>query len=247
MFIVYLDEAGQAGGFDSSTNKLADNTSKYFTLAGFMIDGDDIIQIENGLKSIKKRYNLSIEHEIKWHTTYSKYGLTYEQYEEMRKEIISFISNYKKSVVGIVVDKESCYKNKEFISTQEDLYAVALHLLMERYCMETTNYKLKSQKPTMFIADSRKNNKNDRLDLQVKVAYRRAKNMGTHFLKFPTFAENIVFVDSDEFVGVQLADYCAGVIHKKYEKNDDKYFDLLKPAIVTKANNIYGPGIKLYK
>lgn len=248
MFIVFLDESGQPGGFDFEKNKLVDNTSKYFTLAGFMIDADNILKIESELKDIKIKYGLPIMHEVKWHTNYSKCGLNYEQYDEMRIEITKIISGYKNSVIGIIMDKEECYKNKDYISTANDLYAVTLHLLMERCSMETNkSYKTKRVKPLLMIADSRRSVNGNKLDKQLQVAYLRAKNMGTHFLKFPNFAENIIFADSDNFSGIQLADYCAGIIHKKYEINDERFFKELLPAIVNKKGNIYGPGIKLYK
>lgn len=71
--------------------------------------------------------------------------------------------------------------------------------------------------------------------------------MGTHFMKFPSFCESIMFADSKDLSGIQLADFCVGAIHKKYEREDEEYFNLLLPAIVNKEGNIYGPGIKLYK
>lgn len=239
---------GQPGGYDNEKRELVKNTSKFFTLAGFMIDADNLLNIERKLKGIKLKYGLSIIHEIKWHTNYSKYGLNFEQYDKMRTEITKLISNYKGSVIGIVMDKESCYKNKEYINTPNDLYAVALHLIMERCCMEITRFsRINKAKPVLMIADSRRSVNGNKLDQQLQIAYLRAKNMGTHFMKFPNFVENIIFVDSDNFSGIQLADYCAGIIHKKYEMEDVKFFEKLMPAIVSKKNNIYGPGIKLYK
>lgn len=239
---------GQPGGYDEENQQLTQNTSKYFTLAGFMIDGDKLLEIERELKDIKIKYGLSTVHEIKWHTNYSKYGLDYEQYNNMRTEITHLISNYKNSVVGVVMDKESCYKNKDYIATPNDLYATALHLLMERYSMQTNNFgRVKNPKPSIIIADSRQSVNSNKLDKQLQIAYLRAKNMGTHFVKFPTFAESIIFVDSDNFSGIQLADYCAGIIHKKYEMEDENLFKILEPGIRSKKENIYGPGIKLYK
>jgi len=49
---------------------------------------------------------------------------------------MKIVKKYKNSVVGIVMDKEYCYKNKDFIQNYNDLYTVALHLLMERCCMQ---------------------------------------------------------------------------------------------------------------
>lgn len=248
MKIVFLDESGQPGGYDNEKQELVKNTSKYFTLAGFMIDADNLLEIERQLKYIKLKYGLSTIHEIKWHTNYSKCGLNFEQYDKMRMEITQLISSYKNSVIGIIMDKEECYKNKDYITTPNDLYAVALHLLMERCCMETTRFnKTKKAKPVLMIADSRRSVNGNKLDQQLQIAYLRAKNMGTHFIKFPNFVENIIFADSDNFSGIQLADYCAGIIHRKYEMEDEKFFDKLMPAIVNKKDNIYGPGIKLYK
>ena len=47
---------------------------------------------------------------------------------------------------------------------------------------------------------------------------------------------------------IRFKDFCAGAIHKKFESNDDSFFDILLPSIrCNKNNNIYGYGIKLYK
>lgn len=241
-------KVGQPGGFDKENNKLVENTSKYFTLSGFMIDADKILEIERGMKDIKIKYGLSQYHEVKWHTTYSKIGLNFEQYRNMKEEIIKFISQYKNSVISIVADKESCYKNKDYINTPNDLYAVELHLLMERYCMEIYKDKEhKKEKPTIMIADSRQSINSNKLDKELQIAYLRAKNMGTHFIEFPNFCENIIFADSDDFSGIQIADFCAGAIHRKYENEDDTFFNKLIPAIRKHKGTIYGPGVKLYK
>ena len=224
------------------------NTSKYFILAGFMINADDILNIERKLSDLKIKYNLNPSHEVKWHTTYSKLKLNFEQCNNMKLDILKLISQYKNSVIGIVMDKENCYKNKsDYIKNHNDLYATALHLLMERCSMQiTSRKKTDNYIPAMIIADSRKNDNNNKLDKELQIAYLRAKNMGTHFIKFPNFCESIVFVDSDYYSGIQLADFCAGAIYNKYEKNENQFFDVLKPAIRTYHNSIKGAGIKVY-
>ena len=249
MYIIFLDESGQPGGFDKENKKLVKNTSKYFVLAGFMINADDILKIEKRMRDIKIKYGLNPLHEIKWHTTYSKLKLSFEQYKNMKTEIVREISKYKNSVIGIIMDKENCYKNKsEYIKNHNDLYATALHLLMERASMQITNKFRKRNDliPAMLIADSRKNDNNNKLDKELQIAYLRAKNMGTHFIKFPNFCESIVFVDSDYYSGVQFADFCAGAIYKKFEDDSSDFFEELKPAIRKHHNSINGAGIKLY-
>ena len=65
MYIIFLDESGQPGGFDKENNKLVKNTSKYFVLAGFMINADEILQIECRMRDIKLKYGLNPYHEVK--------------------------------------------------------------------------------------------------------------------------------------------------------------------------------------
>ena len=53
----------------------------------------------------------------------------------------------------------------KFIQNHNDLYAIALHLLMERCCMQITDEKGRNTHiPAMMFADSRKNNNNNKLD-----------------------------------------------------------------------------------
>lgn len=248
MYIIFLDESGQPGGFDNKTNSLVKNTSKYFILAGFMINADEILKIEIALRDVKLKYGLNPYHEVKWNTRYKDIGLEYSQIMEMKKEIMQIVNKYKNSVVGIIMDKEYCYKNKEFVKTHNDLYALALHLLMERCCMQITDENGRDTAvPAMIFADSRKNDSNNKLDAELQISYLRAKNMGTHFVKFPNFCDSLIFADSDYSAGIQIADFCAGAMYRKYESDDETFFEILKPSIRTHKGNIDGAGIKLYK
>ncbi len=249
MYIVFIDESGQPGGWDNENKCLTPNSSKFFTLGAFMIEANNILEIESKFKDIKIKYGLKESTEIKWSCSYSKLGLTFEQYINMKKDIIEMISNYKNSVVGIIMDKESCYKNRTDIKNHNDLYAFALNLLMERVCMEISDRDGRNATtPALMFTDSRKNDNNNKLDKELQIAYLRARSLGTHYIKFPNFCESLVFIDSNYSSGIQCADFCAGAIHKKFEVYDSKFFDLLLPAIrCNKQNNIYGYGIKLYK
>lgn len=239
---------GQPGGFNKSENRLVRQTSKYFVLAGFMINADQILNIETSLKDIKLKYGLNPYHEVKWNTRYKDLGIDYNQIIDMKKDVMNTVNGYKNSVIGIIMDKEYCYKNKEFINTHNDLYALALHLLMERCCMQITDEKGRNtNSPAILFADSRKNDSNNKLDIELQTSYLRAKNMGTHFVKFPNFCDSLIFADSDYNAGVQIADFCAGAMFRKYESNDETFFEILKPSIRKHNGKIDGAGIKVYK
>lgn len=214
-----------------------------------MIDANDILEIETKFKDIKIKYGLKATTEVKWSCSYSKLGLSFEEYKNMKLDIINMISQYKNSVVGIVMDKGCCYKNRNDIKNHNDLYAFALNLLMERVCMEISDRDGRGAlTPALMFTDSRKNDNNNKLDKELQIAYLRARSLGTHYINFPNFCESLVFIDSNYSCGIQCADFCAGAIHKKFETDDDSLFNLLLPAIrCNKNNNIYGYGIKLYK
>ena len=54
--------------------------------------------------------------------------------------------------------------------------------------MEITRFsRINKAKPVLMIADSRRSVNGNKLDQQLQIAYLRAKNMGTHFMKFPNF------------------------------------------------------------
>ena len=60
LYIIFIDESGQPGGWDKDKNCLVNNTSKFFTLGGFMIDANEILNIERKFKDIKLKYGLRI-------------------------------------------------------------------------------------------------------------------------------------------------------------------------------------------
>lgn len=102
--------------------------------------------------------------------------------------------------------------------------------------------------PALMFTDSRKNDNNNKLDKELQISYLRARSLGTHYIKFPNFCESLVFLDSNYSCGIQCADFCAGAIHKKFEMQNEEFFNVLMPAIrKNKSENIYGYGIKLYK
>ena len=70
-----------------------------------MIEANNILEVEARFKDIKLKYGMNESDEIKWSCSYSKLGLNFEQYKNMKSDIINLISNYKNSVIGIVMDK----------------------------------------------------------------------------------------------------------------------------------------------
>lgn len=106
MYIVFIDESGQPGGYNEQKQEFNTKSSKYFVLAGFMIDGNELVKIQQRLDLIKLKYGLSKEIEAKWNSSYKALGMELDTYIKYRREILELISEYKNSVVGIAMNKK---------------------------------------------------------------------------------------------------------------------------------------------
>lgn len=245
MYFVFVDESGQPGGYDYCTQKLTAGSSKYFTLGSILIPADDTIKLQNKLKTLKLMHNLPTDKEFKWNAKYSKYGIDKKTYISYREGMVELINEYSNSVIVAVIDKDEAYK-KNYINNHHDIYVQALHFIMERVQKEMNDRKLTGE-PIMFMLDSRKNDKNCKLDEELQIAYKRATKLGTYYMSFPFFSETPIFVDSDYSAGVQLADYCTGIVHRAYEVGYSDWFEKIKPALrKSETGKFKGYGIKVF-
>lgn len=245
MYFVFLDESGQAGGYDAEKRTLTNGSSKYFTLAGILIHSDNLLELERELKCRKVNHNLPLDKEFKWNAKYRKFNLSKDEYLSYRESIVELICMYENSVVASVINKEEAFK-KPYINNHHDVYVRALHFIMERIEKELDE-RGHMQEPVMFMFDSRKNDKNSKLDEELQKSYIEAKNKGTYYMNFPNFLDIALFADSDYCAGVQLADYCAGIIQRKYELGYTDWKDKINTALrKSDTNVINGYGIKVF-
>ena len=72
-------------------------------------------KIEKKIKKEKKKYCLKKEKEEKWNSSYKALGMKLDEYIKYKSEVCEIIAEYRNSVVGIIMNKEECYKNKKGI------------------------------------------------------------------------------------------------------------------------------------
>lgn len=237
MYIAYVDESGNPGLGSSGS-------STYFTLGALLLNADDILDIEKEVARIKIAHEISPQTEFKWNSRYSNFGLDKETFISYRQCIFKLVNRKAVTIVASVLHKEKSYK-KPYINNHLELYKQALFLAMERihYFLEDNE---KGQ-PTIFVIDSRKNNKDGRLDKKLTEAYKRALGQGTYYTNFRWFSETPFFTDSSEAVGIQLADHCVGAIHRVAEQNNDDWYKLIRQSMRHGKNGkIEGYGAKCF-
>ena len=64
-----------------------------------------------------------------------------------------------------------------------------------------------------------------------------------HYSNFNNLIEGLFIAPSHLSVGVQFADLVSGAVFRKFEKNDDKYYNQIKNSIRNRDGNINGYGI----
>lgn len=237
MYFVYIDEAGTPGFKDPK------KIEGYFTLACLIVNGENLLPLENSLSSIKQRFDIHPDEEFKWGSKYSKVGWDYKIFCEFRESMFDLIHTYSEVVVATVMDKKESFK-KGYINNHYELYQNALYYCMERIHMWCNDNGISG--PLVFVIDSRKNNKQSDLDDNLFKAFKRALNTGTYFFNgFPYFSETAFFSISESSAGLQLADYCAGSIYHYLTTGKDEWYLKLRGKIRKDPSGIVnGFGIK---
>lgn len=241
MYFVFIDEAGTPG---VKQGKIPEG---YFTLAAMVVKGDNILKMERQLRSIKGEFDIHPKDELKWGGKYSEVGLTHESFMTFREYTFDLIESISETVIASVIEKKKAYE-KHYINDHFDLYQQALFLVMERIYQWFDDPGV-TKEPTVFVIDSRKNNKQANLDEKLAEAYKRAKSTGTYFFgAFPVFSETPYFASSDNSAGLQLVDYCAGPIQQLFSRGNDDWYRKLRGKIRKSKydGKISGYGIKCF-
>lgn len=244
MYFVYVDESGTPG-WSQNTDEYIEQQKRYFVMAGIMIHSSHILDVERAIMGIKQDHGLGPFTEVKWHTKYAKIGLALEELVSYRSALYDVIEEHAEVIVGSVMDKPEAYK-KPYINDHFDVYKNSLLYIMERIHYYLV-FDIKKPELTIFVLDSRKNEKNRKLDKMLAEAYRMALALGTYYTDFKYFSQTAFFSDSEDSIGIQLADHCAGPIYRYITENKNDWYSRIRPKIRKPPGKpIEGYGIKVF-
>ncbi len=241
MQILFLDESGAV---------VPDNKkhSKYFTIGGIIIPEDYWHDIYKKFKELKKQYK--IDSEIKWrffspHNKDEDNGLSHLSFEEknaVRSKLYEIISHYKSvKIISIVTDINQAYK-LSYINNKDDLYWYSYKQVIERfqYHLQDLSRETGTTFHGLIIIDNRLSYDDNRLR---HLHYNLLVTNNENYSNFGNLVEGLFIAPSHLSIGIQLADVVAGAIYRKYEKNDDVFFEKIKTSIRNKNGIIEGYGI----
>jgi hypothetical protein len=242
MHILFIDESGNPPppGKSGPSN---------FVLGGVIIPEEVWPKLAADLKRLKKEYN--VRGEIKWRyfiagnrkPENSLIHLEPAKRDELRLQLFNALARYRSvKIISVVADIERAYGDPT-IRDDSALYQRAYKVLTERfqYFLQDLERESGQRINGIIICDHRNNHQDDRL----RALHQKLVNSeGIFTSTYANLIEGLFVAPSHYSVGIQFADLVAGAVYRKYESNDERFYELIKPLIrASSTGRIEGFGI----
>ena len=248
MLLMYIDESGD-------TIPISQNGKQFLVLTGCIVDETKIQNIEGQLRQIKHKYYQDYDIEIK--SNFLRYANpdlsessplklnSKQKYDELEKDVCDFLKKIEVTLYTAVIHKESYWKQYP----SQNPYHIAYAFLLERFQKHLDSTKSlgicvidprEGQTEKHFIG-------NELSDLHEKMRHED----GSIWKKCPRIIEKLLFSQSDQTVGIQIADlYCYSIFHTfEYNKSRDEYWrfkELSFPKLYKHGTTVDGYGLKYF-
>jgi hypothetical protein len=175
--------------------------------------------------------------EIKWcyfapqksDTIHSLSHLNVENKDALRAGIYHLISKFKSiRLICTVVDIKAAYQ-LPFVHGENDLYGYAYKQLIERfqYYLRDLSRTIGSKINGIIVCDHRQPKDDDQLRTLHQSLLTGSKK---HSSLYQHLIEGVFISPSHFSVGIQFADMVGGAVYRKFVRNDDRYFEMIKSS-----------------
>lgn len=168
------------------------------------------------------------------------------QKDELRIKLFEAINRVQSvKIIAVVIDAAKAY-DKRFISTQEDLYLMAYKQITERfqYYLQDIFKSTGVEENGIVVCDHR--GKDD--DARLRAMHDRLMNRDKqNYAIYKNLIECAFMAPSHLGVGIQYADMVAGAVNRRFESNDESFFNALNPSFRKAPNGkIEGFGLVVW-
>lgn len=248
MYLMYIDESGD-------TIPLSQKGKKFLVLTGCIIQENDIHGIEEKLRGIKRKYYQNSDVEIK--SNFLRYANpdlaenspiklnSKDKYNELEKDISDFLKEVNVVLYSVVIHKETYWSQYP----AQNPYDIAYVFLLERF------QKFLKSKDSLGICiiDPREGQTEKHfMGNELNTLHEKMRHEdGSVWTKCPNVIEKLLFSQSDQTVGIQIADlFCYPIYHVfEYDKKPDEYWrfrELSLPKLYKNGEEIDGYGLKYF-
>lgn len=249
MKLIYIDESGD-------TVPLSQNGSKFFVLTACIIDEHDRQKIEEGIREIKGRFYG--DKDIEFKSNYLRYANPdvsldsplklhdRERYNALETALADFLKTAPAILNSIVIDKPYYWSKYPAQSPYDTAYMFLLERL--QLCLaENGDFGI-------VIIDPREGRVEKRFigDRLERLHHRmRFGEQSISYKPTPNIVERLLYSDSQNTVGIQIADiYCYPIFHIfEYGKAPVDYWrfnDVTLPKLRKVNGKLLGYGLKIF-
>lgn len=231
MHLLFIDESG------TIPPKNKQSSTEYFSLGGIIIPEDLWHTLDKELALLKLAYD--VHGEIKWRyfSPHNKGGklhplshLSGQEKEEFKISLFNTITKFKaiRSICAIVNVKMAY--SLDYVQNDNDMYWYAYKHIIERFQfhLQDLSRMVGTKINGIVICDNRQP-KDDHLlrNLHQKLLSGHKNSSSTYL----NLIEGVSISPSHLSVGIQFADLIAGAVYRNFAKQDDTYFNLIKPIL----------------
>lgn len=235
MRILFADESGTP----PQPNK---DYPKYFVVGAIIIPEAVWSRMRDALLGLKVRKG--IRGEFKWRyfspdndqPSNPMRKLSQDERDEIRTEIYRVITNEKSvRTIASVCSISAAYEIRS-VSTPDDIYHLTYKTISERFQYFLQDVQRETGGPPEYgiaVCDHRGSRDDEKLARHHEML---VNSTASNTSKYPNLVESLFFQRSHYSVGIQLADLVAGAVWRKFERNDDRWFNLLEPSFRRSKN-----------
>lgn len=235
MHLCFVDESG------TPPNR-PDPRHPYFTLGAVIIQDRCWNEIADDVRGFVTRHRLKGELKWRYFSPHNSsegnpmLGRNAVERKALSIEFAKLIAASDLTIIASITDVEVAFQYAS-VSNQQELYHFAYKPLSERF-----QYFLQDHKSLGVIIADHRGRDNDRLfraHHEALTSKQGATNSG-----YDRFIEGLFLQDSSHSVGVQIADFVAGAIHRGYCTDDVEHAAIIKSKIRRRPDgNIQGHGL----
>lgn len=243
MHLCFVDESG------TPPKPTARNPRPYFVIAAVIIPEHHWRGVSDELLATKARHG--VRGEIKWRffgaqnndPNNSVANLTQEQRDAFRTDLFAILTNRKSvRIIAAVASVAAAYATA-YVNTEEDLYNYTYKCVSERfqYFLQDISRSAGSTHHGIIVADHRGRQQDE--------GFRRhhhnlVDQAGVFTANYENLIETIFLTPSHLSVGIQLADMVAGAVGRRFNSNDETFYNHILPSFRSRPNgNIDGYGL----
>lgn len=245
---MYIDESGD-------TIPLSQNGKKFLALTGCIIHENQIQQIEEEFRQIKYKYYQDYDVEIK--SNFLRYANpdlaensplklnSRDKYDELEKEVGNFLKKIEVALYSVVIHKDSYWEQYP----SQNPYHIAYVFLLERFQMFL---KLKKSLAICTIDPREGQTEKHFIGNELSNLHEKMRHEdGSVWKKCQNIIEKLLFSQSDQTIGIQIADlFCYPIYHIfEYNKKAEEYWrfkELSYPKLYKNGTVVDGYGLKYF-